>query len=64
MLFRAVLGLFILLLCGGNCVNHNHKAIEVEHPGTSESKTTRTSKDEEGENKNEMFDSRLASWDL
>jgi hypothetical protein len=27
----------------------------VEYPGTSESKTTRTSKDDAGENKNEMF---------
>jgi hypothetical protein len=45
-------------------VNHNHKATEVEYLGSSESKATRTSKDDEGENKNEMFDSELAVWDL
>jgi hypothetical protein len=37
-------------------VDHKHKAIEVEYLGSSESKATRTSKDDKGENKNEMFD--------
>jgi hypothetical protein len=53
---------------GGNTRQEyeTHKAIEVEYPGSSESEAARlrSSKDDEGENENEMFDSGLSSWDL